>query len=152
MKISAANALTSALEMYLPDDKSLGEIPLFICSVQAGFPSPAEDYIDQKLDLHQLLIRNASATIFVRAEGESMEGAGIGNGDLLIVDRSVTVRNGHIAICHLNGGFTVKRLNILADGRIELLAANPKMKPIVVRDLEELRVMGVVSYAIKKLL
>jgi len=85
-------------------------IPLFAAGVPAGFPSPADDYIDRHLDLHEHLIEHPAATFYVRASGDSMVGAGIHDGDLLIVDRAVEPRDGHIVIAVVHGELTVKRL------------------------------------------
>jgi DNA polymerase V len=142
--------LSSALTFYCPDSSPKIAIPLFTATVQAGFPSPAEDYQDAQLDLHKLLIPNPSATFFVKAQGESMRDAGIGDGDLLVVDRAITANDGHVAVCYINGGFTVKRLNFREDGIVRLMPANPDMAPIILNDSEELRVFGVVSYVIKR--
>ncbi len=85
-------------------------VPLYLSPVAAGFPSPADDYIDQKLDLHSHLVRNPAATFFLRAQGDSMIGAGIHDGDLLVVDRSLEAAHNRVAIVALDGELTVKRL------------------------------------------
>ena len=87
-------------------------LPFFETGLSAGFPSPAEDYFEQALDLHELLIDHPAATFFVRVEGDSMRDAHIYSGDILIVDRSLTAQNGKIVVALLNGSFTVKRLKI----------------------------------------
>lgn len=126
-------------------DKPL-RLPLFIESVQAGFPSPAQDYVERCLDLNELCIRNAPATFFVRAEGDSMTGAGIQPGDILIVDRSLEARNRDIVIAGLNGELTLKRL--LLEPRACLQAENPAYESIDIGSLDDLEIFGVVTYVI----
>lgn len=105
--------------------------PLATSAVSAGFPSPADDYLDEALDLNELLIAHPAATFFVRARGDSMNGAdsAINDGDLLIVDRSREARNGAIVIAIIDGELTVKRLR-RTGAQIELLATNPAYPPI----------------------
>ncbi|WP_431066742.1 LexA family protein [Methylotuvimicrobium sp.] len=123
------------------------KIPLFIGKVAAGFPSPADDYIEKTLDLNDLLIKKPAATFFVRAEGESMLGAGIHPNDILIVDRSLKPVPGKILICALNGELTVKRLKKLG-GEIVLAAENPAYPDIHIRENSELVIWGVVTNVI----
>jgi DNA polymerase V len=118
-------------------------------SVPAGFPSPASDYIERPLDLNAHLISHPSATFFIRARGESMIGAGIFNGDLLVVDRAFKVRNGDIVIAYINGDFTVKRLRMIQN-RATLHADNPNYAPISLTDHTDAEIWGVVTYVIKK--
>ncbi|XBS22536.1 translesion error-prone DNA polymerase V autoproteolytic subunit [Methylomarinum sp. Ch1-1] len=125
-------------------------MPLFTGKVAAGFPSPADDYVEKTLDLNELLIQKPAATFFVRAEGESMLGAGIHPNDILVVDRSIEPAVGKIVICALNGELTVKRLKSL--GRNMVLAAeNPDYADIVVDEEVDLVVWGVVTNVIHKL-
>ncbi len=118
-------------------------------AVPAGFPSPADDYFESRIDLKTELIRNPDATFVVRVQGDSMSDAGIADGDVLIVDRSVKPRNGSVAVCYLNNGFTVKRLEKRGD-KIRLLAANPAFAPIEIQEHDELVIWGIVTYVIKK--
>jgi DNA polymerase V len=111
--------------------------------VPAGFPSPAEDYVDKSLDLNTYLVRNKAATFFFRVMGDSMTGARIHDGDMLVVDRSIEPRHRHIVLAVINNEYTVKRLYNL-DGVIELHAENPAYPPIRFREHEELQVWGVV--------
>lgn len=126
------------------------EVPLFNCRVAAGFPSPADDYVEQTLDLNQLLIQKPAATFFVRAEGESMLGAGIHNNDILVVDRSLEAISGKIVICALNGELTVKRLS-RKQGHVVLLAENPDYPDIPIQDEVDLVIWGVVTNVIHSL-
>ena len=125
-------------------------LTLFASPVCAGFPSPADDYVAATLDLNEHLIAHKEATFFLRATGHSMIGAGIHDGDLLVVDRSVTPRHGAVVIAVVDGEFTVKRLDKRA-GRIRLLAENPEYAPIEFADGQELQVWGVVTNVIHRL-
>ncbi len=124
-------------------------IPLFVEPVWAGFPSPAQDYIERSLDLNELCIKRPAATFFVRAEGESMIEAGIFSGDILIVDRSLDPIHGDIIIASVDGEFTVKRLAMKPTLRLE--AANVLYSPIELRDESELEIFGVVTNVIHAL-
>ncbi len=122
-------------------------IPLFTGKVAAGFPSPADDYIEKALDLNDLLIQKPAATFFVRASGESMLGAGIHPNDILVVDRSITPVVGKIVICALNDELTVKRLKSL-DDEVVLGAENPAYSDIIIQEGTELVIWGVVTNVI----
>jgi len=124
--------------------------PLFNCRVSAGFPSPADDYIEQALDLNQLLIQKPAATFFVRAEGDSMIGAGIHNNDILVVDRSLEAVPNKVVICALNGELTVKRL-VSKQGRFVLMAENPLYPDIPIHEDIDMTIWGVVTNVIHPL-
>ena len=123
--------------------------PLFAHKVEAGFPSPADDYIEGRLSLDEHLIQHRDATFFVRAKGNSMVGAGIYDGDLLVVDRSLTPSSGDIVIAVLDAELTVKRL-IMRDGMVILKPESSDFKEILLKDGQELQVWGVVTSATKK--
>jgi len=123
--------------------------PLLLTHIPAGFPSPADDYAEQKLDLNEHLVRNPAATFFVRVEGNSMVDAGIHSGDILIVDRSVEVTNGAIVIAHIQGEFTVKRIERKDDG-LYLLPASAAYSPLLITPEMEVEIWGVVIYVIHK--
>ena len=125
-------------------------VPLYLAPVEAGFPSPAEDHLDCKLDLHRHLVRNEAATFFLRAHGESMLGAGIHDGDLLVVDRSVEAAHRKVVIAALEGELTVKRL-LRREGRVLLAPENPDFLPIDITESEFVHIWGVVTYVIHKL-
>ncbi len=125
-------------------------LPPFSHAGRAGFPSPADDYISDTLDLNEHLIRHKEATFFLRAKGHSMTGAGIQDGDLLVVDRSLAPTHRTIVIAVVDGEFTVKRLYKHA-GKIHLLAENPDYAPIELQDGQELQVWGVVTSVIHTL-
>jgi DNA polymerase V len=129
---------------FTADVKTRYRRPLFQQLISAGFPSPAEDHIDQKLDLNRHFIRNPAATFYVTVDGDSMTGAGIHSGDMLIVDCSLEPVPGRVVIAVINGEHTVKRLARDGD-RLLLLAENANYEPIEVGELEELHIWGVVT-------
>ena len=98
------------LEFYISETKTSIELPYFEGGISAGFPSPAEDFMDSKIDLNNLLVDNPASTYYVRVFGDSMKGAGIISGDLLVVDRSLEISNKCIVVAHIDGEFTVKRI------------------------------------------
>ena len=122
-------------------------LPLFVTKISAGFPSPADDYIDKKLDLNELLIRHPAATFFVKVSGDSMTRAGIHHGDILIVDRAETATNNSIIIAVLNGELTVKRL-VKNKDTISLVPENPEYDTISVTEDMQFEVWGVVIHVI----
>ncbi|VFQ42424.1 LexA family protein [Desulfoluna butyratoxydans] len=124
--------------------------PLFMSRVAAGFPSPAEDFVEGSLDLNEYLVRHPAATFFVRVTGDSMIGAGIHPEDLLIVDRSLEPTDRRVVIAVLNGELTVKRLRRQGD-RIFLEAENDRYKPIEVTEANDFSVWGVVTSVIHPL-
>ena len=125
-------------------------LPLFSGKVAAGFPSPADDYVEKNLDLNELLVQKPAATFFVRAQGESMLGAGIHPNDILVVDRSIEPIPGKIVICALNGELTVKRLE-RANEQWQLKAENPAYPDIALHDDLEMVIWGVVTNVIHAL-
>ena len=124
-------------------------LPLFSHKVAAGFPSPADDYIEGRLSLDEHLIQHKDSTFFVRAKGNSMVGAGIFDGDLLVVDKSLSPASGDIVIAVVDGDLTVKRL-IKRGETITLKPENPRFKEIEFHDGQELQVWGVVTSTTKK--
>ena len=150
---SESNLLSTSIftSLAFPAEQlSKAMIPLFSGKVAAGFPSPADDYIEKTLDLNELLIQKPVATFFVRAEGESMLGAGIHPDDILVVDRSINPTVGKVVICALNGELTVKRLKSIGK-EIVLGAENPAYPDIIVQEDIELMVWGVVTNVIHPL-
>ena len=123
--------------------------PLFHDAVPAGFPSPASDYIDQRLDLHEDLGIHSEATFFLRVQGDSMQGAGIYDGDLLVVDRSLNAKSGQVVIAIIDGEFTVKRLQ-KRGGVTWLKAENPNYQAITFNEGSELQIWGVVVGVVRK--
>lgn len=124
--------------------------PLFLSKVSAGFPSPADDYTEARLDLNERLVRHPAATFFVRVEGDSMIGVGIHSGDILIVDRSIEPTDKSIVVAVLHGELTVKRLR-RKHGRVRLEAENPDYPAIEIPEGEELVIWGVATSSIRDL-
>ena len=141
---------TKVDKIFIPDELSECSRPLFTASVSAGFPSPAEDYIEGQLDLNKYLIERPAATYFVRVSGDSMIKAGIHSGDILIVDRSLEPRDKNIVIASLNGELTVKRIR-LKDGKVTLMPENKNYSPQDVSHDMEFEVWGVARHVIHSL-
>ena len=133
-----------------PNRQPTEGLPLYLSAIRAGFPSPAEDYVERNLDLHDHLVKDKAATFFLRATGDSMREAGIHDGDLLVVDRSLEAAHGKIVIAALDGELTVKRL-LRKGGRVALAPANPDYPEIDITRREHVHIWGVVTYAVHKL-
>lgn len=125
-------------------------LPLGLTPVSAGFPSPAEDYEDKRLDVNDYLVRNPVATFFFPVQGDSMQGAEIFNGDILVVDRSVSPQHGHIVVAFINGERLVKRLH-RKGARVALVAEHPAYPPLELTEGAELEIWGVVIGKFKRL-
>lgn len=138
------------LSIFTPERRGKLELPLASSDVAAGFPSPAADYDNLKIDLNAELIRNAASTFFARVSGVSMVGDNVDDGDMLVVDKSIEPYDGCLAVCFLDGDFTLKRLEITSSGAV-LIPSNDSYEPIVVTEENEFRVWGVVTYVIKKM-
>jgi len=117
--------------------------------ISAGFPSPADDFKEIRISLDKELVKNKEATFYARVDGNSMIGAGLEDGDLLIIDRSLYPENGKIAVCLIDGDFTVKRIKKEKE-KLYLLPENKKYKPIEIKEENELIIWGIVEYVIKK--
>lgn len=122
-------------------------IPLFLERVSAGFPSPAQDFVEKTLDINELCIKHPAATFFVRVAGDSMVDAGIFPGDILVVDRSIRASHGDIVIAVLDGEFTVKELALRP--KPALIPRNPAFSPITLNDESELEIFGVVTNSVR---
>ena len=131
----------------------LADLPLWVqasvATVKAGFPSPAEDHLLKRIDLMEKLIRHPQATFLLRVRGDSMRGVGIFDGDVVLVDRAIRPRSGHVVIAVVDGEFVCKTLAIRAD-RVRLKAANPTFADIVPKEGQTLEIWGVVTAAIKQ--
>ena len=125
-------------------------LPLAASTVAAGFPSPADDYVDLGIDLNEALIRHPSSTFFLRVSGDSMIDAGIQHGDLLVVDRSLEARPGQIVVAVLDGAFTLKRL-ARHKGRLRLEAANSAYPPLELHQCGDVQIWGVAIHVIHSL-
>lgn len=137
------------IDIYNPDCAGKTELPLSEERVAAGFPSPAEDYSSLKLDLNRELIKNPASTFYARVRGLSMADEGINDGDLLVIDKSLTPHNGCLAVCYIDGEFTLKRFTKHNDYGM-LIPANKNFKPIKVTSESNFIIWGVVTYVIKR--
>lgn len=137
------------LTFFHPDQNQQKSLHLAQEKISAGFPSPADDFKELRISIDQEVVRNEEATFYARVSGESMQGAGLDDGDLLVIDRSMEPKNGKIAVCCIDGEFTVKRLKVVEDG-IFLIPENPKYQPIKVTEENELIIWGIVTYVVKK--
>lgn len=126
-------------------------LPFYLNRISAGFPSPADDYVEERIDLNEQLIRNKAATFFLRVQGDSMLGSGIHPGDRLVVDRSLQPKNGDIVIAVLDGELTVKRLVLLPNGGVELHPENLVYPVIRPEEFQQLDIWGVVTNVIHPL-
>ena len=131
-----------------PDRSTRRALPLFMTSVSAGFPSPAENYIEGRLDINRYLVKHPVATFYVRVAGDSMTGAGIHPGTILVVDRAVEAEDGDIVIARINDELCVKRLRV-RQGRIWLMPENDRFQPIEVIESMDFEVWGRVMHAIR---
>ena len=146
--LSIGPGLPPGIFVPLPD-APCRPLPLDGVKVSAGFPSPAADYEDARLDINDYLVRNPVSTFFFAVKGDSMEGAEIFDGDILVVDRSIRARHGHIVIAFINGERLVKRLH-RRGGRVALVAENSLYPPLEIQDGMELEVWGVVVGKFKR--
>ncbi len=140
---------TPTLEFYTPDYSTELELPYVDAGIRAGFPSPADDFIELSIDLNKHLIKHKDTTFFATVKGHSMKNAGIYDGDLLIIDKSLEPQNDKIAICQIDGEFTVKRIKIERNV-VWLIAENEEFSPIKVTRDNELIIWGIVTASIKK--
>ena len=138
-QISAPTTATVTVRLLVADER-----------VPAGFPSPAQDYFDGTLDLNEHLIKDRTSTFIVRVAGDSMIGAGISDGDELVVDRSITPTHGHVVVAILDGELTIKRLDLECADGVLLRAENPAYPTIRVRELSDLRICGVVTVCLHR--
>jgi len=136
--------------IYYPDQSTKCKRPLFMVPVSAGFPSPAEDYIEGKLDLNKHLIKHPAATFFVKVTGDSMIDAGIHPGDILIVDRSIEPGDNKVVIAVVDGELTVKRIRVIKD-KIFLMSENKDYKPMRIEAETGFEIWGVVTNVIHPL-
>ena len=148
-ELSFSLAGQAGIFMPLPGAPRL-PLPLDEVRVSAGFPSPAADYEDKRLDINEYLVRNPVSTFFFSVEGDSMQGAEIFDGDILVVDKSIRPRHGQIVIAFVDGQRLVKRLYRRA-GRVALMAENSAYPPLEIRDGMELLIWGVVTGKFKRL-
>jgi DNA polymerase V len=139
---------SETIDFYSVSVETTVDLPFADMGLSAGFPSPAQDFLDMSIDLNAELIKNPTATFYGRVKGHSMRDAGINDGDLLIIDRSLEPTTGKIAVCFIDGEFTVKRIKIEKNG-LWLMPANENYKPIKVSEENDFIVWGIVVHVIK---
>lgn len=139
---------TATLEFYIPDYSTEIQLPLFDTGISAGFPSPADDFIELSIDLNKHLIKHKDTTFFAKVKGHSMKNVGIFDGDLLVIDKSLEPQDGRIAICQIDGEFTIKRIK-KEENVFWLIAENEDYKPIKVTPENDFVIWGIVINSIK---
>ena len=137
------------LIFFKPQQDQNRSMPLAHTGVSAGFPSPADDFKELRISIDQEVVKNEEATFYARVAGQSMQGAGLDDGDLLVIDRSKEPEDNAIAVCFVDGEFTVKRLKVEAEC-VYLMPENPAYSPIKVTEDNQLIIWGVVTYVVKK--
>lgn len=142
--------LKNNITFFLPDLENTFELPFISGGIKAGFPSPAADFDETKISLDHVLVKNRETTFYAKASGTSMIGAGIDDGDILVIDRSLEPQNNKIAVCLIDGEFTVKRIKIEKEC-VYLMPENKEFQPIKVTNENELIIWGIVTYVIKSI-
>ena len=143
------NMTNNKLKFFIPDLENNQELS-FVGGIKAGFPSPAADFEDDKISLDNVLVKNRDATFYAKASGISMIGAGIDDGDIMVIDRSLEPTENKIAVCCIDGEFTVKRIKIKKDG-LYLVPENKDFEPIKITESNQFIVWGIVTYVIKSI-
>lgn len=143
-------ANTEPLEFFTPHAVEGFTIPIIESGISAGFPSPADDFKETRISLDKTLIKNKEATFYARVSGKSMIDAGLDDGDLLVIDRSLEPEHNKIAVCFIDGEFTVKRLKITKEG-LYLMPENKAYQAIKITKENNLLIWGIVTYVIKAL-
>lgn len=141
---------TTKLTFFRPDLDNPIELPFITAGIKAGFPSPAADFDETKISLDAVLIKNKEATFYAKASGTSMIGAGIDDGDIMVIDRSLEPKDNKIAVCFLDGEFTVKRIKV-TQKEVFLIPENKLFEPIKITEENQLIIWGIVTYIIKKI-
>ena len=142
--------LNDTITFFLPDFENPNELPYISSGIKAGFPSPAADFDESKISLDNVLVKNKEATFYAKASGTSMIGAGIDDGDILVIDRSIEPQNNKVAVCYIDGEFTIKRIKVEKDC-VYLMPENATFQPIKVTDENLLIIWGMVTYVIKSI-
>jgi len=138
----------TTLHFYSPDTSNEADVWLAGEVISAGFPSPADDFKEVRISLDRAVVKNKAATFYARVAGQSMVGAGLDDGDLLVIDRSLEPQDGKIAVCFVDGEFTVKRLKV-AEDCVWLMPENEQYKPLQVTEDNELIIWGIVTHVLK---
>ena len=141
--------MSGDLKIYPADVSTVLELSYADDGIRAGFPSPAQDYVHDCIDLNRDLIEHPSSTFYGRVVGDSMSEEGITEGDILVIDKSLDPENGDLAVCCLDGEFTLKRIEITPDRRLLLMPSNRNYQPVEVTEDNEFMVWGIVVYTIK---
>lgn len=139
---------SSTIEIFSACSSSVLEIPVISAGISAGFPSPALDFIDLTIDMNRHLVKHPSTTFYGRVKGQSMKDAGIFDGDLLVIDKSLEPKNDKIAVCYIDGAFTVKRIKI-DNNCCWLIPENKDYQPIMVTEDNDFLIWGIVTHVIK---
>lgn len=143
-------SLNSKLAFFIPDDVHSEGQQFITSGIKAGFPSPAADFEENKISLDAILVKNKETTFYAKASGNSMTGAGIDDGDILVIDRSIEPKNNKVAVCLIDGEFTVKRIKQEED-LLFLMPENSLYKPIKIEEHNDFIIWGIVTYVIKKM-
>lgn len=138
------------LLFFIPNTESNIEMPYISSGIKAGFPSPAADFDGTRVSIDQIVVKNALATFYAKANGNSMTGAGIDDGDILVIDKSIEPQDGKIAVCFIDGEFTVKRIKI-QENSLLLLPENKLFEPIEITEENNFIIWGIVTFVVKKL-
>ena len=141
-------SLKKSLTFFIPNPEDAQELPHYSGGIKAGCPSPAIDFDETKISLDRYLVKNVEATFYAKADGSSMMGAGIDDGDIMVIDRSLEPRDGKIAVCCIDGEFTVKRIKTDTDC-LWLMPENKEFQPIKVTEDNKLVIWGIVTYVVK---
>lgn len=144
-----AKSTTRSLDILAAETDSELDLDFADAGIHAGFPSPAQDYMETGLDLNKALVRHKASTFYGRVVGDSMRDAGIDEGDIIVIDKSIEARSGDLVVCYIEGEFAIKFLKMEA-GKLLLYPANENYAPIEVTNADSFRVWGVVTYTIKK--
>lgn len=140
---------THKIEIFKAETASELHLPIADEGIKAGFPSPAQDFMDLAIDLNKELVKHPASTFYGRIKGDSMIDAGIFDGDILIIDKSLDPKDGDMAVCYIDGEFTIKHIKI-EKSLVYLIPANDHYKPITVTPQNEFQIWGIVTYSIKK--
>jgi DNA polymerase V len=138
------------LSFFIPNTESNLEMPYISSGIKAGFPSPAADFDGTRVRIDQIVVKNALATFYAKANGNSMTGAGIDDGDILVIDKSIEPQDGKIAVCFIDGEFTVKRIKV-QENSLLLLPENKLFEPIEITQENDFIIWGIVTFVVKKL-
>ncbi len=141
-------SINKNIEFFIPNFENSRELPFITSGIKAGFPSPAADFDETRISLDKALVKNPDTTFYAKANGQSMKGAGIDDGDIMIIDRSIEPRNNKIAVCLIDGEFTVKRIKKTKE-ELLLIPENSDFQPIKITEEDQLVIWGIVTYVIK---